>query len=87
MFSMSKEFRMKNRMKNIANRKPNRWGNLSETTFEQDIKLLTDKVVEQEITLETIERICLDYQAGKLPENTGSFLVSVILYQLMREKI
>lgn len=42
---------MPNKLEEILNRKPSKWGNLSTKTFEQDIALLIDTVKAQQALL------------------------------------
>src|SRR5690625_4100621 len=47
---------MTERLQEILNRKPSKWGNLTVKEFERDIKLLQERVEELERELEAVDR-------------------------------
>ena len=50
-------YSMNERVKELLNRKPNKWGNVDIKTFEQDIKLLQETIVSQQEKIDIISDI------------------------------
>lgn len=48
---------MNERVKELLNRKPNKWGNVDIKTFEQDIQLLQETIIKQQDTIDFVLEI------------------------------
>lgn len=77
---------MEQKIQELLNRKPRKWGNVSIKTFEQDMRLLQSTVKAYQESFKELEQLCHDYRSGHVGEMNDSFLVDEVLSILERAK-
>lgn len=70
---------MDEKLQELLNRRPKRWGNVSVKTFEQDIARLQEAVKNYQSIIHELKELATDYRNGVVGEMTDSFLVDEMI--------